>query len=126
MNQRKDFHFKLAHAICEEYALVCIKDLNLKGMQRWWGRKVSDCGFAEFVKILEYQASKMDTRVQKIDRFYASSQICHVCGSQNLEVKDLRVREWMCPCCWAVHDRDRNAAKNILRVGASTFFGEVS
>ena len=126
VNQRKDFHFKLAHAICEEYALVCLEDLNLKGMQKRWGRKISDYGFAEFVKILEYQGSKMGTRVQKIDRFYASSQICHVCGSQNPEVKDLRVREWVCPCCGAVHDRDRNVAMNILKVGASTFFGEGS
>ena len=125
-NERKDFHFKLANSICGEYALVCIEDLNLKGMQKRWGRKISDYGFAEFVKILEYQASKTGTNIQKIDRYYASSQTCHICGNQNPETKDLRVREWTCPHCGAVHDRDRNAAKNILKVGASTFFGEVS
>ena len=125
-NQRKDFHFKLAHEICKEYALVCIEDLNLKGMQKRWGRKVSDLGFSAFVEILTYQAKKMGTCVQKIDRWFPSSQICHVCGARNPETKDLRVREWVCPQCGAVHDRDRNAAKNILRVGASTFFGEVS
>ena len=125
-NQRKDFHFKLAHTICEEYALVCIEDLNLKAMQKRWGRKVSDLGFSAFVKILTYQAKKMGTCVQKVDRWFPSSQICHVCGGQNPETKDLRVREWVCPQCGAVHDRDRNAAKNILKVGASTFFGETS
>ena len=125
-NQRKDFHFKLAHAICGEYALVCIEDLNLKGMQKRWGRKISDYGFAEFVKVLEHQAGKMGTTIQTIDRYYASSQTCHICGNQNPETKDLRVREWICPHCGVVHDRDRNAAKNILKVGASTFFGEAS
>ena len=125
-NQRKDFHYKLANAICEEYTLVCIEDLNLKGMQKRWGRKVSDYGFAAFVSILEYQASKMGTTVQKVDRYYASSQTCHICGARNPETKDLHVREWTCPHCGAVHDRDRNAAMNILKVGASTFFGEVS
>ena len=125
-NERKDFHFKLASSICGEYALVCIEDLNLKGMQKRWGRKISDYGFAAFVKILEYQASKTGTSIQRIDRYYASSQTCHICGNQNPETKDLRVREWTCPHCGAVHDRDRNAAKNILKVGASTFFGEVS
>ena len=125
-NMRKDFHFKLALEICGEYALVCIEDLNLKGMQKRWGRKISDLGFASFVKILEYQASKTGTTIQTIDRYYASSQMCHVCGKQNTETKDLRVREWICPHCGAIHDRDRNAAKNILKVGASTFFGEAS
>ncbi len=125
-NQRKDFHFKLANTICGEYALVCIEDLNLKGMQKLWGRKISDYGFAAFVAILKYQASKTGTTIQMIDRFYASSQTCHICGTQNPETKDLRIREWTCPHCGAVHDRDRNAAKNILKVGTSTFFGEVS
>ena len=125
-NQRKDFHFKLANAICGEYALVCIEDLNLKGMQKRWGRKISDYGFAAFVEILKHQASKTGTTIQTIDRYYASSQICHICGSRNPETKDLRVREWICPHCGAIHDRDRNAAKNILKVGTSTFFGEAS
>ena len=125
-NQRKDFHFKLAHAICEEYALVCIEDLNLRGMQKRWGRKISDYGFAEFVKILKHQASKTGTTIQTIDRYYASSQTCHICGAQNPKTKDLRVREWIYSHCGAIHDRDRNAAKNILKVGASTFFGETS
>uniref|UniRef100_UPI0022E81A48 RNA-guided endonuclease InsQ/TnpB family protein n=1 Tax=Megamonas funiformis TaxID=437897 RepID=UPI0022E81A48 len=55
-NQRKDFHFKLANKICSEYALICIEDLNIKGMQKRWGRKISDYGFSEFIKILEYKA----------------------------------------------------------------------
>ena len=58
-NQRKDFQFKLANDICKKYALICIEDLNIKGMQKRWGRKISDYGFAEFIKILEYKAKKL-------------------------------------------------------------------
>ena len=137
-NQRKDFHFKLANKICSEYALICIEDLNIKGMQkRWgrkisdyglqkrWGRKISDYGFSEFIKILEYKAREIGSIVQKIDRYYPSSQICHVCGTKNPETKNLAVRGWICAKCKSSHDRDRNAAINIWKVGASTFFGEI-
>lgn len=86
-NQRKDFHFKLANKICSEYALICIEDLNIKGMQKRWGRKISDYGFSEFIKILEYKAREIGSIVQKIDRYYPSSQICHVCGTKILKLK---------------------------------------
>ncbi|OUO36318.1 transposase, partial [Megamonas hypermegale] len=106
-NQRKDFHFKLANMICLKYALICIEDLNIKGMQKRWGRRISDYGFAEFIKILEYKARKIGSVVQKIDRYYPSSQICHVCGTKNPETKNLAVREWICAKCKTSHDRDR-------------------
>ena len=125
-NQREQFHFALANKICSEYALICLEDLNTKAMQRRWGRKISDYGFADFVKILEYQATKYGAFLQKIDRYYPSSQTCHVCGEKNLQTKDLSVRTWVCPKCHTVHDRDKNAAINILKVGTSTFFGEAS
>ena len=124
-NRRKDFHFKLANKICSEYALICIEDLNIKGMQKRWGRKISDYGFSEFIKILEYKAREIGSIVQKIDRYYPSSQICHVCGTKNPETKNLAIREWICTKCKTSHDRDRNAAINIWKVGASTFFGEI-
>ena len=123
-NQRKDFHFKTALDICGKYSLVCLEDLNIKGMQRRWGRKISDLGFADFVNILKYEAIKTGATVVEIDRYYPSSQTCSKCGYKNPETKDLQVREWTCPECGEKHDRDRNAAKNILKVGASTFFGE--
>ena len=125
-NQRRDFHFKTALSICGKYSLICLEDLNIKGMQRRWGRKISDLGFSEFVSILKYEATKTGTAVVEIDRYYPSSQTCHKCGHKNSETKDLRVREWTCPKCGSHHDRDRNAARNILKVGASTFFGEAS
>lgn len=123
-NQRKDFHFKLAKHLAENYSTICIEDLNLKGMQKLWGRKISDLGFANFVRILEYQCTKTGTELIKIDRFYPSSKTCSECG---FVYKDLTLaeRKWTCPSCKVIHDRDRNAAINIHRVGTSTLKGEV-
>ncbi len=123
-NQRKDFHFKLAKELAEKYATICIEDLNLKAMQRLWGRKVSDLGFAKFVKILEHQCNKAGTVLIKIDRFYPSSKTCSNCGYIYKELS-LKERQWVCPSCSAIHDRDKNAATNIHRVGTSTLKREV-
>ena len=114
-NQRCNFHWQLANILVGQYADICIEDLNLKGMQKLYGRNISDLGFSEFVKILEYKASRTGSRVHKVDRFYASSQTCSSCGHVNPETKDLRVRIWTCPGCGKIHDRDRNAAINIVR-----------
>ncbi len=124
VNQRRDFHFKTANRLCKEYALICLETLNIKGMARLWGRKVHSLGFSEFVEILEYEAIKVGTRISFIDRFYPSSQLCSVCGYKNPEVKNLKIREWDCPSCGMHHDRDRNAAINILMAGASAIGGE--
>ena len=116
-NQRHDFHFKLARRLCLEYDTICIEDLNVKAMQRLYGRKIGDLGFSDFVKILKYEATKFGTIVKEVGRYFASSQICHYCGKKNPKVKDLSVRQWQCPKCGAEHDRDRNAAINILQEG---------
>ena len=116
-NQRHDFHFKLARSICLEYEIICIEDLNLKGMQKLYGRKISDLAFSEFVAILKYEATKFGVKIIEVDRYFASSQICNCCGYKNSEVKDLKVRRWTCPHCGIEHDRDRNAAINILKNG---------
>ena len=116
-NQRHDFHFKLARRLSLEYDTICIEDLNVKAMQRLYGRKIGDLGFGDFVNILKYEAGKFGTNVAEVGRFFASSQICHRCGKKNPQVKDLKVRRWKCPKCGTEHDRDRNAAINILREG---------
>ena len=116
-NQRRDFHFKLARNLCQKYAIICLESLSMKAMQKGHGKKVNDYGFAEFENILDYVGSQMGTRVVKVDKFYPSSQICHNCGYQNKDVKDVRVYEWTCPNCGEHHDRDRNAARNILSEG---------
>ena len=113
-NQRNNFHWQLANYLVGRYADICIEDLNLKGMQKLYGKKISDLGFSEFVEILEYKASRTGSRVIKVDRFYASSQECSSCGYKNSDTKDLRIRKWICPNCGTHHDRDRNASVNIL------------
>ena len=115
-NSRRDWFFKLANQIVGEYAVICIEDLNLDGMKRLWGRKVSDYAFAEFVGILEYVASRSGTTVIKIDRWAPSSKMCHICGDRN-DTLTLKDREWICPQCGAFLDRDVNAAINIKNLG---------
>ena len=124
-NQRKDFHFKTARSLCEQYAVICLETLNIKGMARRWGRKVHSLGFYNFVEILKYEAMKLGTQIIFVDRYFSSSQLCHVCGYKNPAVKDLKIREWECPCCHTVHDRDKNAAINILMAGTSTISGDM-
>ena len=116
---RNDWQWKIANEIVREFDIICIEDLNLEGMKRLWGRKVSDYGFADFVAKLEYLAEKNGKEVRKVDRWLASSQTCSVCGYKNPDTKNLRVREWVCPQCGTRHDRDVNAAKNILTAGTS-------
>ena len=123
-NQREDFHWKLAHQLTDEYDEIRLEDLNLQGMKALWGRKISDLGFADFVKKLVYVAQKKGVKIRFIDKWYPSSKTCSVCGAVN-EALNLRDRNWRCNDCGTVHDRDRNAAINIFRVGASTREGEV-
>ena len=115
-NQRSDFHWKLAHELCRYCSYIAIEDLNLNGMKKLWGRKISDLSYGDFVQKLIYVSHKYNTSVVKIDRFAASSQLCHCCGYKNRDVKNLTIRAWVCPECGSVHDRDVNAAKNILNI----------
>jgi putative transposase len=115
VNRRSDFQWKLAHELCRKYDHIFIEDLNLEGMNRRWGRKMHDLAHADFVQKLEYIATKYGVVVHKIDRFYPSSKTCE-CGYINKELK-LSDRQWVCPECGTVHDRDLLAANNILRRG---------
>ena len=116
-NQRKAWHWKLAYELCNRYATICLETLDLKSMQIGHGKKIGDYGYGEFLLILEYVASRCGTTIVKVDKWYPSSQLCYDCGYQNKDIKNLKIREWDCPKCGSHHDRDRNAAKNILREG---------
>ena len=117
-NQRDDFFHKLSNRLASVYEYVFIEDLNLKAMQRLWGRKVSDVSYGKFACVLSYK-----TNLVKIDRFYPSSKTCYDCGyiKKDLNLKD---RIWICPNCGKIHQRDENASDNIHRVGASTLAGD--
>lgn len=118
-NRRRDWFWKLAHQLTNKFDTLCFETLNLKGMHRLWGRKISDLAFGEFLQILEWVAGKKGKRVVYIDRWYPSSKTCNACGHV-LKDLDLEIREWRCPSCQSVNGRDENAAKNIQMVGAST------
>jgi putative transposase len=119
VNRRSDWFWKLAHELTDKFDVLCFETLNLKGMQRLWGRKISDLAFGEFLQILQWVAQKKHKQVVFIDRWYPSSKTCSHCG-HILKELDLSVRQWRCPSCQSVHGRDENAAINIQAVGAST------
>ena len=115
-NQRTDWQWKLAHDLCKHNIHIGVEDLNLSAMKKLWGHKVSDLAYGEFINKLSHVATKYGTKVVKIDRFDATSQTCSVCGYKNAGTKDLSVRTWLCPDCGNTHNRDVNAAKNILTI----------
>ncbi|WP_289008973.1 RNA-guided endonuclease TnpB family protein [uncultured Thermomonospora sp.] len=113
---RRDFAHKLSTTLIRENQAVYVEDLALKGLARTrLGKSMHDAGWGQFVAMLEYKAARYGRTLVKIDRWFPSSKLCSACGAL-AESMPLNVREWTCPC-GAVHDRDVNAARNILAAG---------
>jgi putative transposase len=123
-DKRRDFAFQLSHQLCDIFDILVFEDLNLNGMKKLWGRKVSDLGFSQFINILEYVAMKRGKRVIFIDRWERTTGKCSTCGhQQNLDLKD---RIFHCEACGFVLDRDHNASINILEAGRCLILQESS
>lgn len=121
-NKHNNFHWQVAYKLVKTYDTICFETLNMKGMQKLWGRKISDLGFYSFLQIIQYLAQKYDCKIVFIDRFYPSSKTCNCCETINKDLH-LQDREWDCSNCNSHLDRDLNAAINIHRVGTSTLAG---
>jgi putative transposase len=115
---RRDYHHKQALALVRENQVIYVEDLNIVGMvtNRRLARAISDAGWGQFVRIIAEKADKYGRTAHRVSRWLASSKRCSACGHR-LEELPLKVREWTCPACRAVHDRDHNAAKVILAAG---------
>lgn len=119
-NQRNDFLHKLSSRLINENQVICIEDLNVKGMVKnhKLAKSIADVSWGEFVRQLEYKSNWYGRTLVKVDRYYPSSQVCSICG-HNDGKKELSVREWTCSNCGAIHDRDINASINIRTEGLS-------
>ena len=126
-NRRKDFLQKKSRQIANVYDCVCIENLDMNGMSQSlnFGKSVHDNAFGKFIEMLSYKLKRQGKYLVEVDKFYPSSQLCSVCGYQNKETKDLSLREWICPHCGTKHDRDINAAVNLLKEGKRLLLNQI-
>jgi len=118
-NQRNDYLHKLSKHIIDENQIICVEDLKVMKMTKDndYNKSLLDSSMSRLLTMLIYKASWYGRTIVKIPSDYPSSQLCHVCGYKNSITKNLSVRTWECPECGIIHDRDVNAANNILRKG---------
>lgn len=119
INDKKNYYLhRVSNSLIDENQVICMEDLNVKGMVRNHNlaESIQEMNFGEFRRMLEYKANWYNRKLVFIGRFYPSSKRCNHCGCINKELT-LSDREWTCPHCWDIVDRDHNAALNILEEG---------
>ena len=124
-NQRSWAIHNLTTAIVNTFDTIIVEDLNVVGMKKLFGKSISDAAFGEILRQLEYKSAWYGCVFHKINRWYPSSKTCNCCGHK-MDTMTLDIREWDCPDCGTHHDRDLNAAKNILDEGLRDLYGFTS
>ncbi len=114
-NQRKDFHHKLSRTIVDTFGVIAFESLNVAGMMKNHNlaKAIADAGWNQFVNFVEYKAGWDGREILRVDRFFPSSKLCSDCGAKHKSLT-LNIRQWVCTECGVIHDRDENAAINIL------------
>ena len=122
-NARKHMIHEITNKLINENDIIVTENLDVKGMQKnhYVAKGLNENPISEIIRVLKYKANFNNKRLIQIDRYYPSSQICNVCNYQNKEVKDLSIRKWECPVCYTRHNRDYNAAVNIMFKGLEKY-----
>ena len=127
-NQRKEYLHQLSTKLANKYDLICVEDINLHGLAQALklGKSTNDNGFGIFREFLKYKMEDRGKVLWTIDKWFPSSQMCHVCGTVHPVTKDLSVREWICPDCGTHLSRDHNAAINIRNKGIEEYLASIA
>ena len=118
-NCRSDYLHKLSRKLINENQVIVLESLKVKNMlsNHKLAKHIQDASWGKFITMLQYKAEWYGSQIIQIDTFFPSSQLCSKCGFRNKAIKNLKIREWECPHCGAIHDRDINSAKNIKEEG---------